>query len=126
MPRHEMTTASMITCAGCKHSYADSALFCPNCGTPKDRDEVATGTLLGKILGERFQVHELLGQGGSGTIYRAEHVTLRRKVAIKVLHDELSRDDLAVERFRREATTVAEIDNEHIVEIHDFGRPPAT
>jgi len=49
-------------------------------------------------------------------------VTLRRKVAIKVLHTELSRDDLAVERFRREATTVAEIDNEHIVEIHDFGR----
>src|SRR5262249_6763602 len=57
-------------------------------------------------------------------IYRAEHVTLRRKVAIKVLHNELSRDDLAVERFRREATTVAEIDNEHIVEIHDFGRTP--
>ncbi len=49
-------------------------------------------------------------------------MTLRRKVAIKVLHNELSRDDLAVERFRREATTVAEIDNEHIVEIHDFGR----
>ena len=51
-------------------------------------------------------------------------MTLRRKVAIKVLHHELSRDDLAVERFRREATTVAEIDNEHIVEIHDFGRTP--
>ncbi len=51
-------------------------------------------------------------------------MTLRRRVAIKVLHNELSRDDLAVERFRREATTVAEIDNEHIVEIHDFGRTP--
>jgi len=124
MSRHEMTTASMITCAGCKHSYADSALFCPNCGTPKARETVVTDSLVGKVLGERFQVIELLGQGGSGTIYRAEHVTLRRKVAIKVLHNELSRDDLAVERFRREATTVAEIDNEHIVEIHDFGRAP--
>ncbi|MFT3694718.1 MAG: protein kinase [Kofleriaceae bacterium] len=113
-------TAS-ITCAGCKHAYAESALFCPNCGTPKLR-ESTTDPLVGKLLGERFQVQELLGQGGSGTIYRAEHVTLRRKVAIKVLHNELSRDDLAVERFRREATTVAEIDNEHIVEIHDFGR----
>ncbi len=122
MPRHEMTTASMITCAGCKHSYADSALFCPNCGTPKAREPVAGDPLIGKILGERFQVIELIGQGGSGTIYRAEHTTLRRRVAIKVLHNELSRDDLAVERFRREATTVAEIDNEHIVEVHDFGR----
>jgi len=115
-------TAS-ITCAGCSHSYVETALFCPNCGRPKLRE--ATGdALLGKLLGERFLVQELLGQGGSGTIYRAEHVTLRRKVAIKVLHTELSRDDLAVERFRREATTVAEIDNEHIVEIHDFGRTP--
>jgi serine/threonine-protein kinase len=114
---------SSITCAGCKHDYVESALFCPNCGRPKVR-EASSDALIGKLLGERFQVQTLLGQGGSGTIYRAEHVTLRRKVAIKVLHDELSRDDLAVERFRREATTVAEIDNEHIVEIHDFGRTP--
>src|SRR5215467_15888613 len=120
MPTHDMTTASII-CAGCKHAYADSALFCPNCGRPKARD-VVVDPLVGKVLGERFQILELIGQGGSGTLYRAEHVTLRRKVAIKVLHNELSRDDLAVERFRREATTVAEIDNEHIVEIHDFGR----
>jgi serine/threonine protein kinase len=115
------TTMASITCAGCSHQYAETALFCPNCGRPKARAEVSD-PLIGKVLGERFQILELLGQGGSGTIYRAEHVTLRRKVAIKVLHNELSRDDLAVERFRREATTVAEIDNEHIVEIHDFGR----
>jgi serine/threonine-protein kinase len=115
-------TAS-ITCAGCRHAYDESALYCPNCGRPKSREAV-TDPLVGKLLGERFQVAAMIGQGASGTIYRAEHVTLRRKVAIKVLHAELSRDDLAVERFRREATTLAEIDNEHIVEIHDFGRTP--
>jgi serine/threonine protein kinase len=112
-----------VTCTGCKHGYAESALFCPNCGRPKVRESTGD-SLVGKVLGERFQVLSLLGQGASGTIYRAEHVTLRRKVAIKVLHTELSRDDLAIERFRREATTVADIDNEHIVEIHDFGRAP--
>jgi serine/threonine protein kinase len=117
---HEMTS---LTCAGCQSAYAESALFCPNCGRPKDRG-AGSDALIGKLLGDRFQVIDRIGQGGSGTIYRAEHVTLRRKVAIKILHDELSRDDLAVERFRREATTVAEIDNEHIVEIHDFGRTP--
>jgi eukaryotic-like serine/threonine-protein kinase len=121
MTAHDMTAT--ITCAGCQHAYSETALFCPNCGRPKVR-ETLTDPLLGKVLGDRFLVQELLGQGGSGTIYRAEHVTLRRRVAIKVLHTELSRDDLAVERFRREATTVAEIDNEHIVEIHDFGRTP--
>jgi eukaryotic-like serine/threonine-protein kinase len=123
MSQHEMTPAS-ITCAGCRQEYAETALFCPNCGRPKVRETQSSDPLIGKLLGERFQVQEYLGQGASGTIYRAEHVTLRRKVAIKVLHNELSRDDLAVERFRREATTVAEIDNEHIVEIHDFGRTP--
>ncbi len=112
-----------ITCAGCNHGYAETALFCPSCGRPKVRESTADA-LVGKLLGERFQVQALMGAGGSGTIYRAEHVTLRRRVAIKVLHTELSRDDLAVERFRREATTVADIDNEHIVEIHDFGRTP--
>src|SRR3954471_8336472 len=121
MSAHEMT--AQITCSGCNHGYADTALFCPNCGRPKVR-QASGDALVGKLLGERFQVQALLGQGASGTIYRAEHVTLRRRVAIKVLHAELSRDDLAVERFRREATTVADIDNEHIVEIHDFGRTP--
>src|SRR5271170_3223856 len=121
MPAHDMTNPASVTCAGCRQSFADTALYCPNCGRAKQR-EAPVDPLVGKLLGERFQVIEQIGQGGSGTIYRAEHVTLRRKVAIKVLHTELSRDDLAVERFRREATTVAEIDNEHIVEIHDFGR----
>src|ERR1043165_5691283 len=97
MPTHDMTAT--IHCTGCKHGYAETALFCPNCGRPKVR-EAAGDSLVGKVLGERFQVLALLGQGGSGTIYRAEHVTLRRKVAIKVLHQELSRDDLAIERFQ--------------------------
>ncbi len=114
---------AQIVCSGCNHGYAETALFCPNCGRPKVR-QASGDALVGKLLGDRFQVQALLGQGASGTIYRAEHVTLRRRVAIKVLHAELSRDDLAVERFRREATTVADIDNEHIVEIHDFGRTP--
>jgi len=78
--------------------------------------------MVGTTIGERYVLLERMGQGGSGTIYRAEHVTLRRKVAVKVLHHELSRDDLAIERFRREATTVGQIENEHIVEIFDFGR----
>jgi serine/threonine-protein kinase len=112
--------ADSITCANCRHEMAANALFCPHCGRAKVRDD--GDVLLGKVLGDRFLVVDRLGQGASGTIYRAEHVTLRRRVAIKVLHHELSRDDLALERFRREATTVADIDNEHIVEIHDFGR----
>ena len=112
---------AQVTCHVCRYEYADSALFCANCGTAKVRD-LGADPLLGKVLGERFLIQEKLGAGTSGTIYRAEHVTLRRRVAVKVLHHELSRDDLALERFRREATSVGELDNDHIVEIHDFGK----
>ena len=121
MPAASMNPA-VVTCQSCRRELAPSALFCPGCGSPRVKD--GPDALLGKVLGDRFLIVERLGHGTSGTLYRGEHVTLRRKVAIKVLHDELSRDDLAVERFRREATSVAELDNEHIVEIHDFGRTP--
>ncbi|MBP9087034.1 MAG: protein kinase [Kofleriaceae bacterium] len=109
-----------LACTQCRTPFGESALFCAHCGSAKPH--LAHDDLIGKVLGERFTILQRIGGGVSGDVYRAEHVTLRRKVAVKVLHHELSRDDLAIERFRREATTVAEIDNEHIVEIHDFGR----
>ncbi len=121
MPAAPMNPA-VVTCQSCRRELAPSALFCPGCGSPRVKE--SGDVLLGKVLGDRFLIIDRIGQGKSGSIYRGEHVTLRRRVAVKVLHDELSRDDLAVERFRREATSVAELDNEHIVEIHDFGRTP--
>jgi serine/threonine protein kinase len=107
-------------CERCGAEVAAAALFCPMCGMARATRE--DDPLIGKVIGDRYLLRERLGQGGSGTIYLAEHITVKRKIAVKVLHHELSQDDLAVERFRREATTVAEIDNEHIVEVLDFGR----
>src|SRR6266567_3282996 len=109
-------------CERCRAEVTAKALFCPMCGQP--RANPGGDPLLGALIADRYLVQSRIGAGGSGTIYLAHHVAVRRKVAIKVLHHELSRDDLAVERFRREATTVGEIDNEHIVEVLDFGRAP--
>jgi serine/threonine-protein kinase len=116
-------TAQATFCTRCGHELIATALFCPACGTPRSQGHV-TDPLVGQVVGQRFLVVERMGHGASGTLYRGEHTTLRRKVAIKVLHHELCRDELAVERFRREAITVSDIDNDHIVEIHDFGRTP--
>jgi tRNA A-37 threonylcarbamoyl transferase component Bud32/tetratricopeptide (TPR) repeat protein len=77
---------------------------------------------MGKVVGGRYLIQELLGQGGSGTVYRAQHVGLKRLVAIKLLHHHLSNDEAAIERFRREATTVASIENDHIIDVSDFGK----
>ena len=115
------STPAKIICRKCRLEYPGDALFCPNCGTARVQEDAAD-PMIGVTVGERYILLDRMGNGGSGTIYRAEHITLRRKVAVKVLHHELSRDDLAIERFRREATTVGQIENEHIVEIFDFGR----
>src|SRR5262249_41420350 len=98
------------------------ALFCPMCGAP--RASQAADPLIGAVIAERYHVKERIGAGGSGTISLAQPVAVKRRGAIKGVDDELAGDDLAVERFRREATTVGEIDNEHIVEVLDFGRAP--
>jgi serine/threonine-protein kinase len=111
----------MRHCTQCGASTPDDARFCPGCGAAV----AATGTgdsLLGKVIADRYLLIEKIGQGGSGTIYRGEHTTLRKRVAVKILHAQLSSDDTALERFRRVATTVAELDNDHILQVLDFGR----
>jgi serine/threonine protein kinase/tetratricopeptide (TPR) repeat protein len=77
---------------------------------------------MGQVIAQRYLIQELLGQGGSGTVYRALHISLKRPVAVKLLHHHLSNDSAAIERFRREATTVASIDNDHIIQVSDFGQ----
>ncbi len=67
-----------------------------------------------------YRLGEVLGSGGMGQVFRAEHRTLERKVAIKLLHPHLSSDPELVRRFFTEAKIVNRINHEHIVEIHDF------
>src|SRR4051812_30372440 len=111
----------MRHCTQCGAATPDDARFCPRCGAPV---AAAGGSdpMLGKVIADRYLLVEKIGQGGSGTIYRGEHTTLRKRVAVKVLHAQLTTDDTALERFRREATTVAELDNDHILQVLDFGR----
>lgn len=109
-----------VECPSCRTSNPSAALYCSTCGAPthqSDGDE-----LIGTTVGGRYHLVEKIGQGSAGTLYRAEHVTLRRRMAVKLLHKQLALSDEAIERFRREAITVCEIDNDHIPQVHDFGR----
>ena len=80
--------------------------------------------LIGQVVADRYRVLEMLGYGGMGTVYLAEHVTIEKKVALKVLLPEFAgRSDLR-ERFLQEARAAARIGHENIVDITDFGTTP--
>jgi eukaryotic-like serine/threonine-protein kinase len=76
---------------------------------------------IGSRLNGRYRIEDRIGSGGMSTVYRAFDETLEREVAIKVMHSEISSDDAALERFRREARTVAQLSHPHVVMVIDAG-----
>jgi hypothetical protein len=69
----------------------------------------------------QFELHEQIGRGGMGTVYRARDTSLNRTVAVKVLSDQLARDAAFVQRFRAEASAAARLTHECIVPIYFIG-----
>jgi serine/threonine-protein kinase len=94
---------------------------------PDERDrssvEVASSAfedLTGQTLGGAYRILELLDEGGMGKLYRAEHVRLKRPIAVKVLASHLAHNEGALKRFNREAEIVSQLHHPHIVHILDF------
>lgn len=77
--------------------------------------------LVGRKL-DRYEIVDLLGAGGMGSVYRAKDVHLKRDVAIKVLPGAVQDDPNRLKRFDREIRTVARLSHPNILEVHDFGR----
>jgi eukaryotic-like serine/threonine-protein kinase len=78
--------------------------------------------LVGSVVGERYRITKLLGLGGMGAVYLAEHILMQKTVAIKVLHREMTALPEVVERFEREAVAAARIDHPNVVQARDFGQ----
>src|SRR5512143_2757187 len=88
---------------------------------PGDAPELAPGA----VLDGRWRIEALLGVGGMGAVYCAEHVHVGRKAAVKVLHVDLRRSAADRERFRREARVASRLESPHVVEVLDFGEDEA-
>jgi len=89
----------------------------------RDDDHAAEGdALLGTVLAGRYRIEQLLGKGGMGAVYRAEHVHMRKAVAVKVLHKEMTAFPEIVARFEREAVAAGRIEHPHVVSASDFGQ----
>src|SRR5688572_1169586 len=81
----------------------------------------APGVLTGTVLSGRYRLESKLGSGGMSTVYLALDETLERRVAIKVLHREMSDQPDQLERFRREARAVAQLSHPNVVAVIDAG-----
>src|ERR687891_84028 len=78
-------------------------------------------TVIGTLIGGRFRLEEKVGSGGMSSVYRAYDPTLERLVAIKMMHRDISSDPDQLERFRREARAVAQLNHPHVVTVIDAG-----
>ena len=106
-----------MRCVHCGDDHLAAFTHCPRTGKP-----LSTGrALIGRIVADRYKVTGLLGEGGMGAVYVAEHLLIGRTVAIKRLHPELAADAKAVARFQREARAAASTGHENIVDILDMG-----
>src|SRR5262249_1507380 len=126
--------ASHAARAWCSHRGAATLCSAARCGSCRSRSTRAPlsparprgrgGALLsdpplGTGLGRRYRIDRLLGRGGMGRVYGAEHELLGRRVALKVLNWEIAEDHALRERFLREPRMAAEIEHPNIVSVLD-------
>nr|WP_276602766.1 serine/threonine-protein kinase [Nannocystis pusilla] len=79
---------------------------------------------LGRLIEERYRIVEVLGEGGMGAVFVAEHLKLRKLVALKTIRAEFAGDGQAEARFAREALATAQIDHPHVASAMDYGHLP--
>ncbi len=131
----------------CGTSNPAPAKFCGNCGgslsllnsmPPTERQVARPGPistpptappfehhyadpLLGRLIAERYRVLELIGRGGMGVVYKAEHARIGKVLALKLLTGELTRDPSQLARFKREAQMSSRLSHPNTVQVFDFG-----
>jgi tRNA A-37 threonylcarbamoyl transferase component Bud32 len=112
-----------MQCEACGTANIDGARFCAKCGALMALEEEGPDPLIGQLIGGRYRVTGVLGEGGMGKVYVGEQQmgSTIRKVAIKTLHQHLSKDPSVLARFHRECGTVAQLEHPNTIKFFDFG-----
>src|SRR5688572_30603069 len=95
-----------------------------NSGTGSKDNVVPVDERVGIVLLDRYRIIQLIGVGGRGKVYAGEHLAMRKKVAVKFLHPDLSSVPELLARFEREAVAAANIDHPNVAAATDFGKLP--
>jgi serine/threonine-protein kinase len=113
------------TCSTCHHVYPADFAVCPRDASPRsDGHTPVPDPLIGEVLGRTYRIVRVLGEGGMARLYEAEHLRIDARFAVKVIHDDLSRDPDLLARFEREARAAGRIHSEHVVRMVDVLRTP--
>ena len=120
-----------LVCPRCKAENASAQRFCQKCGfglvptgtlVPGDEAKSVRGWL-GRTISGKYKVLSILGEGGFGTVFQVEQVLLGENnvFALKLLHEELARDDHYRQRFCREASLAMDLVHPNAITVRDFG-----
>jgi serine/threonine-protein kinase len=107
-------------CLQCGAQYGVEQRHCPNDGSALQLKAV-DDPLIGRTIADRYHILDLLGVGGMGRVYVAEHVALGRKSAVKVINPAHANSAEAISRFNREAANASRINHPNVAQIYDFG-----
>jgi eukaryotic-like serine/threonine-protein kinase len=102
---------------------------CPTCGACEASDESVcakdgsslVGRNFARVLAGRYRIEQRIGSGGMGTVYEAADLVLRRRVAVKLIREELAASSAAIARFEQEARIAAKFSHPNVVTVFDFG-----
>jgi serine/threonine protein kinase len=107
-PPQEIASAG-AGCSRCAIDHAKGSAECP-------------GSRIGRTIAGKYRVLRLLGAGGMGAVYEVEHLTLRRRSALKMLLPRMAQNEEVNRRFEEEARRAALVKHPHIIEVSDLGR----
>jgi len=112
-------------CPVCGSLYPADFRVCPRDAVPLEELGAGEDPLIGRVLGDTYQVKRVIGEGGMGRVYEARHLRLGdRRFAVKVLHAEFARDPDVVARFQREAESSSSIDHPNVIDVFDVHTTP--
>ena len=115
-------------CTACETRYPADFVVCPRDASPLvdvAAADASADPLIGKLLGETYQIIRIIGEGGMGRVYEARHLRLKeRRFAVKTLHSDLATNHEIVARFMREAESASSLSHPNVVDVFDVHHLP--
>ena len=121
----------MKSCPKCQRVYPNDAGFCPADGTALVAASMAPPPMMaddpriGARLCNRYEIRRVVADGGMGRVYEGIDKQNDARIAVKVLHDDVAKDEVSLERFKREYEISSKLPHDHIVHVTDFQRDEA-